>query len=146
MKALAAMKPPFEGGCLCGAVRYVCAAAPVWSVNCHCNACQKLSGAPFVSAFSVPAGTVEISGETHAYHRDAEAGHRVQTHHCARCGGRVWAQSAGNTALVNLFAATLDDPSVFAALSNVYLSEAAGWIEPPTARFNFPKMPGPPET
>jgi hypothetical protein len=145
MKALAGMAPPFSGGCLCGSVRYVCTAPPVWSVNCHCNACQKLSGAPFVSAFSVPAGTVTFTGETHAYHRNAEAGHRVQTHHCAQCGARIWAQSEGARALVNLFAATLDDPAAFVAVSNVYLSEAAGWITPQPARFNFQKMPGPEE-
>ena len=146
MKALAAMKPPFEGGCLCGAVRYRCEAQPFWSANCHCREYQKLSGAPFVSAFSVRAESVSITGETAAWFRDSAAGHQVQTHHCARCGARVWAQSAGGTGHVNLFAATLDDPSVFVAISNVYLSEAAGRIEPPAARFNFPKMPGPPET
>ena len=27
-----------------------------------------------------------------------------------------------------------------------WLVTAAGWIEPPVARFNFQKMPGPPET
>ena len=41
----------------------------------------------------------------------------------------------------NVFASTLDNPECFRAISNVYLSEAARWIEPPPARFNFAKMP-----
>lgn len=141
MRGLEQMTPPITGRCLCGAVAYVCAAAPVWSGNCHCRACQKLSGAPFVSAFSVPAETFSATGETRPFFRTSETGHRVTTTHCATCGGRVFAQSEGNTALINIFAATLDDPATFRAISNVYLSEAAAWIEPPPARFNFRKMP-----
>lgn len=146
MRELEKMSAPVEGGCLCGEVSYVSAKAPVWSVNCHCRACQKLSGAPFVSAFSVPADGFRLAGEALAFRRTAESGELVTTTHCARCGTRVCAQSAGNQALMNIFAATLRDPSTFAALSNVYLSEAAGWVEPPTARFNFPKMPHWPST
>jgi hypothetical protein len=36
----------FEGGCLCGAVRYRVTAAPVRGVICHCSMCRKHSGAP----------------------------------------------------------------------------------------------------
>lgn len=136
-----AMTPPITGSCLCGAVTYVCSAAPIWSVNCHCRACQKLSGAPFVSAFSVPAASFTVQGDTVSFFRESETGHRVTTTCCAHCGGRVYAQSAGAVALVNIFAATLADPTTFRAISNVYLSEAASWIEPPPATFNFPKMP-----
>lgn len=146
MRALAGMTPPIKGACLCGAVTYVCSASPFWSVNCHCRACQKLSGAPYVSAFSVPAANFSFVGETRTFHRPSDAGHQVTNWHCAACGARMFAQSAGGTAHMNIFAATLADPSTFKAVSNVYLSEAAPWAEPPPARFNFPKMPGPPET
>ena len=37
----------FEGGCLCGAVRYRAIAAPIRAVICHCSMCRKHSGAPF---------------------------------------------------------------------------------------------------
>jgi hypothetical protein len=141
VKALEVMKPPFTGGCLCAELSYICEAAPVWSVNCHCHACQKLSGAPYVSAFSVPAQSFRMTGTTLTFERLSEAGHVVQTRHCATCGTRVTAQSAGARHLMNVFAATLTDPSTFTPVSNVYLSEIAPWIEPPNARFNFPKMP-----
>lgn len=53
----------------------------------------------------------------------------------------MFAQSAGNTSIVSIFAATLLEPDVFRPVANVYLSEAASWIEPPPALFNFQRMP-----
>ena len=40
----------FEGGCLCGAVRFVATGPPKGVAWCHCESCRKHSGAP-VSVF-----------------------------------------------------------------------------------------------
>ena len=141
MKALEAMKPPISGSCLCGQVQFTCSKSPVWSVNCHCRSCQQLSGGPYVSAFSVPAESFQLTGETIRFGRQSDAGHLVTTTHCAHCGSRIHAQSSGAKHLMNFFASTLLDPSSFVPVSNVYLSEAAPWIAPPEAQFNFAKMP-----
>ncbi len=142
MEQLKNMKLPIHGRCLCGKVVYQCSQSPVWSVNCHCRSCQKLSGAPFVSAFSVPAETFAIvTGDTISFSRQAESGHMVSTFHCSECGTRLYAQSDGNPSLVNIFAPTLDDTSGYEPVSNVYLSETANWIAPDDKLFNFEKMP-----
>jgi hypothetical protein len=140
-RELSTMTPPLEGGCLCGALTYVVSATPIWSGHCHCGACQKLSGAPFVSAFTVPASAFSCQGKVRRFQRLAASGNRVTTTHCAACGARIFAQSTGNTSMVNVFATALRDTSVFRPVGNVYLSEAADWIEPPPALFNFQKMP-----
>jgi hypothetical protein len=44
------MSDQLEGGCLCGAVRFVATGQPKWVAWCHCQSCLKHSGAP-VSVF-----------------------------------------------------------------------------------------------
>lgn len=36
-----------EGGCLCGAVRYRTEGLPVFTIVCHCRACQHRTGSAF---------------------------------------------------------------------------------------------------
>jgi hypothetical protein len=45
------MDEQFEGGCLCGAVRFVATHQPKWVAWCHCQSCRRHSGAP-VSVFA----------------------------------------------------------------------------------------------
>jgi len=45
------MDDQFEGGCLCGAVRFVATGQPKWMAWCHCQSCRRHSGAP-VSVFA----------------------------------------------------------------------------------------------
>ena len=40
----------FEGGCLCGAVRFIATGQPKGVYWCHCQSCRKHTGAP-VSVF-----------------------------------------------------------------------------------------------
>ena len=94
-----------------------------------------------MSAFSVPAKSVEITGTLLRFERVADSGHQVTTSLCTRCGTRICAQSAGAAHLTNFFAATLDDQSGFVPISNVFLAEAAEWITPPGTRFDFTGMP-----
>ena len=49
------------GGCLCGAIRYESAGAPVFALQCHCRDCQKQSGAASVAAIRVPAAAFRIT-------------------------------------------------------------------------------------
>jgi hypothetical protein len=46
-------KLPFTGGCVCGAIRYECSAAPIMMFKCHCRDCQQVTGGGFVPG---PAG------------------------------------------------------------------------------------------
>jgi hypothetical protein len=40
------MSEQFEGGCLCGAVRFLATGQPKSVAWCHCQSCRKHSGAP----------------------------------------------------------------------------------------------------
>src|SRR5262252_3577427 len=77
---------PFEGGCLCGAVRYRSTEAPVRGVICHCPMCRRHSGAPALSfvPFTVRAFTW-TRGEPQRY-RSSEFAERG---FCATCGSTL---------------------------------------------------------
>lgn len=44
----------YEGGCLCGAIRFASGVAPTWSGYCHCRLCQLSSGSPVLAWASFP--------------------------------------------------------------------------------------------
>jgi hypothetical protein len=82
----------FEGGCLCGAVRFTVTGQPKGVYWCHCQSCRKHSGAPasvFV-AFERSAYTI-TQGEITKF--DSTPG-RTLRGFCARCGSTLTCESA----------------------------------------------------
>ena len=41
--------PKFQGGCLCGAVRYETRGESFSVAHCHCHSCRKHNGGPLVT-------------------------------------------------------------------------------------------------
>ena len=57
------MSEIYEGGCLCGAVRYRTTAEPVVTTICHCTFCQRLTGSAFLVEPIFRAEAVSFSGD-----------------------------------------------------------------------------------
>jgi len=76
----------FEGGCLCGAVRYRATAAPVRGVICHCSMCRKHSGAPALAFIHFLVESFNwVKGEPTRYRSSAYA----ERGFCSRCGSTL---------------------------------------------------------
>lgn len=90
------MKAPFQGGCLCGAVRFTCSAAPKGTPVCHCRDCQRFTGAPFAANLFVAADAVTFSGEVHSFTVEGDSGNTVTRCFCPTCGSpaRLEAEAA----------------------------------------------------
>ena len=80
------MSDQFEGGCLCGAVRFVASGQPESVVWCHCQSCRKHSGAP-VSVFVAFMGVnyVVTKGEITKFNSSPGRWRGF----CARCGSTL---------------------------------------------------------
>lgn len=141
-KRLRKMSVPIEGGCLCGAVRYKCTDAPIWSANCHCKSCQKLTGSSFSTAFTVKTECFGVNdGDTIEFDRKAESGQTVTIVRCKRCGTWIFSKRSGNSEFRSILASTLDKPENFVLISDVYVSEAADWTVFDAELSRFAKMP-----
>ena len=68
-----------------------------FTVNCHCTACQKTSGASYVSYSHVPISAVEVSGEVRRSVRTGDTGGKLRMASARSCGSRIfsYAESAG---------------------------------------------------
>ena len=120
------MPIPFEGGCHCGAVRYVCSEEPTTVVNCHCGDCQQIAGSAFITGVLVPEGSVTVNGELKSYKVNADSGNGVTRNFCPICGTRIMVELEGG--VVGVSYTTLDDSSWLEPAIEFYTSKAQPWI------------------
>ena len=120
------MPIPFEGGCHCGAVRYVCSEEPTTVANCHCGDCQQIAGSAFITGVLVPEGSVTVNGELKSYKVKADSGNGVTRNFCPICGTRIMVELDGG--VVGVSYTTLDDSSWLEPAIEFYTSKAQPWI------------------
>lgn len=131
----------FSGGCRCGAVRYECSAAPVFTGHCHCRDCQYASGGGYSTILGVPADALALSGELSGYTVDTDSGNQVTRKFCPRCGSPMLSELSANPAMVVLKAATLDDPGWLAPTFHIWTASAQPWAETCSELPKFEKSP-----
>jgi hypothetical protein len=101
-----------EGGCYCGAVRYVSEGEPGLRAQCHCRACQYFSGGAPNLFMLVPAeGFAYTKGAPKTYRRPDKAD-AVTREFCALCGTHMISRRPGLRPVV-LKIGTLDNPLVY---------------------------------
>jgi gamma-glutamylcyclotransferase (GGCT)/AIG2-like uncharacterized protein YtfP len=117
----------WEGGCLCGQLRYR-AIGPLRDLCfCHCTSCRRATGAPMV-----PWGTVDrddflvTAGRLSTF----ESSPGVTRGFCATCGTSLTYQNARRAPDLDLALATLDDPSTLTPQCHLWVQEKLPWIEP----------------
>lgn len=134
------MPRSFTCGCACGAIRYECSAEPVAMLNCHCRDCQRASGGGSSSVVAVPAAAFVLrSGQPKYYEVRGDAGHMARRGFCAECGSPVVAGSSRMPELVIIKAATLDDPSWFKPVADIWTASAQPWEHMDPSLPKFPK-------
>lgn len=131
----------FTGGCLCGAVRYSCEAAPMMAGHCHCEDCRRSSGTGHCSHLGVPEASVSLAGTTTCFAKPADSGNLVTRCFCPTCGAPVFSTNASMPGVVFLRASSLDDLEVFKPQIHVYVSRAATWDRPDATLPAFDTMP-----
>lgn len=121
------MSNAFEGGCLCGAVRYASSAEPQFAGHCHCIDCRKSSGSGHCTHTVLPKSAFSISGEVRFYDRQANSGNMISRGFCPNCGAALYSLNSAMPDMVFVRASSLDDPEIVKPQLVVYASRAPSW-------------------
>lgn len=117
------------GGCLCGRLRYECAAAPAMTGTCHCRDCQHASGSAFATLMIFPKEAVRLSGEVATFEHRGDSGKMVRRHFCPSCGGHFAIDYDVTPQFTVVMAGTLDDTSLIRPTFNIYTASKQPWVE-----------------
>lgn len=131
---------PFEGGCVCGAVRYVCDVAPTSMFNCHCRDCQRLGGSAYAAVIVVPLSALCFSrGAPKRFATTRRNGSANLRGFCSECGSRLTIGEDPGRDIVGVLAASLDDPSWFQPTANIFVSHAQPWdvMDPALLHYDY---------
>lgn len=115
-----------QGGCLCGAARYLVSGDPRYTTVCHCTDCRKASGAPFlVWAVVEPAAFHWETGEP-ARFRDPAGDLRG---FCAACGTQLTMEVRRDEKMVLGFTvSTLDAPETLVPEDEIWTRSRIAWM------------------
>lgn len=115
----------YEGGCLCGAVRYRIEGDPLSAGYCYCRMCQRAAGAPVVAWVAFDrAGFRFVKGEPQA----VKASERAVRRFCADCGSALTFEYSAATETIDVTIASLDDPGSTAPLYEIWTSSKPPWL------------------
>ena len=121
------MTIPFTGGCVCGAIRYECKQEPVAMLNCHCQDCQRSSGAPFASGIVGAVAATEITGTPKAQVARGSTGGATTRRFCADCGTPLFTRGEAVPEFMSIRFSTLDDQSWFEPMLDIWTSRSQPW-------------------
>jgi hypothetical protein len=131
-----------QGGCLCGAVRYVLKGEPQAAAICHCTHCQKQSGSLFSFNLFISEAHYEQRGETMVYEDRGDSGPPSYRHYCGSCGSPIITKLSTLPGQVLVKAGTLDSmEGLQSPQTEIYTDRAAQWLEPFAGATRFALSP-----
>jgi len=138
------MTVPFSGGCACGAVRYECAAEPLFVAHCHCRDCQKASGGQMSTVAGVPRNAFRLTaGKTRSFAYSGDSGKGLARYFCENCGSRLYTADLGAMPeLMFVAAGSLDDASWLKPVMHIYTKSKQPWADIPANAVTHARMPG----
>jgi hypothetical protein len=107
--------------------RHGWAAAAEAQRNCHCRDCQWATGSAFAPMLLVPCSAVTITGDIKYYDVTGESGNIVSRGFCATCGTPLCGKGAPTPDLIGIRAGSLDDPSWYQPVVDIYAASAQPW-------------------
>ena len=112
------------GSCLCGHVRFELSNTPLFACHCHCQSCQRASGAPLVTWATFARDGFDIKTGTITEHQSSEG---VQRGHCAICGTTLTYAQDRRPGEIDIAVTSLDEPSLIQPQAHIWVEDKAAW-------------------
>ncbi|HUF20471.1 MAG TPA: GFA family protein [Burkholderiales bacterium] len=116
----------FEGGCLCGAIRYRASGEPVNQSYCHCTMCRRSAGAPVVSWLTMAAEGFAFTQGQPARYDSSDIAYRE---FCPRCGTQLTYRARAKPHEVDITSASLDEPERAPPKDHIWTRSHIRWFE-----------------
>jgi hypothetical protein len=114
----------YEGGCLCGRVRWKAEGDPLNVGFCHCRQCQLALGGPYFARAVFPQDKVTVDGHTEQF----PSSERLWRVFCRECGTRLFGKRTDGS-IMGIGLATFDDPTALKPAMHMFVAEKIGWLE-----------------
>ena len=136
------MPAPYEGGCICGSIRYRMDAEPLAVSVCHCTDCQRHSGTAFVLSMPVFKEAVSVvRGSPALYEIRLPSGHIRNGAFCANCSTRLWGNPRRFEQVLIVRPGTLDDAATFEPVAHIWTRSKQPWVAIPAGVATFDEQP-----
>lgn len=118
--------PVFEGGCLCGAVRYRASGEVSHPTLCHCRTCRRAAGAPVVAWITVPIARFAFTRGAPVEFRSSPP---VTRGFCGVCGTPLTYRHSSFPDSIDVTTASCDDPEAFPPADHTWTSDGISWMQ-----------------
>ena len=115
-----------RGRCLCGDIRYEYRGDPIVTLHCHCDSCRRHASSPITTFVVVIKDRFRYTQGTPSAYASTPG---VSRTHCGRCGSPIAYESDRRPDEIDLYAGTLDDPTIVTPTSHVHVAEQLPWFE-----------------
>jgi hypothetical protein len=117
-----------DGRCLCGSVQYHVNGTPKAILNCHCDLCRRMSGAPlssYVVILDKELAITQGNDRLHSY----PATDNATRYFCTTCSTPLFNRNVVHPGLAMLYLGTVEDGHALAPTRNIYRESRLPWID-----------------
>ncbi len=135
-----------EGGCVCGAVKYIISEKPLFTQACHCKDCKVITGSSYVVNTSVFESSLKITGELSKCELIAGSGKKATVYFCKRCGVYIYTNYETAVGRLTVRTKTFSNPELYPPQAHIFLKDKDPWIKIVDQNICFEKMYDPKTT
>lgn len=116
----------YQGGCLCGAVRFEIKGPIRNIVYCHCSRCCKAQGSAFAANGIVASGEFSIASGAESLIGYVSSPGQTK-HFCGTCGSPIMSKAEARPEQVRVRLGTIDSDIQERPIAHIFASSKANW-------------------